>query len=228
MLHKIFKSPWTGALGVLVSALWEAFWLVGPPIGLGPSEHRVFLLWGLAALLISATQAFFRLYNENQTLKDRPYTFEAKIYATPQTSAEGMPIKIHRIAITNTSKDHAECCELTLTSLPVEVPGLTRDTALEVKDSVRERSITDITRGSTKHFDLFMTYLEPHVSATNRPRETIVLAPNYPTFVDDGKKQWGDAVLSLGGKKFNAQKWALRVIVDKGIVDVGSIIPRQP
>jgi hypothetical protein len=66
MLKQLLDSPWTGAVIVLLSFVWEGFWLIGPPLG---SDRKTYLLWGLVALMVSAAQAFFVLTRENRGLK---------------------------------------------------------------------------------------------------------------------------------------------------------------
>ncbi len=68
MLKQLLDSPWTGAAGFLAAITWEAFWLVGPPLGLGGKDRKWYLFWGLIALLISGGQAFFVLKRENKSL----------------------------------------------------------------------------------------------------------------------------------------------------------------
>jgi hypothetical protein len=65
MPKKVFESPWIGAVVALLSIVWEGFWLIGPPLG---SDRKSYLLWGLAALTVSAGQAFFALIRQNRHL----------------------------------------------------------------------------------------------------------------------------------------------------------------
>ena len=69
MLHRVINSPFTGALGCLISIVWEGFWLVGPPVGLNGNDRGLYLRWGLVALAISCFQAFYTLIRENRRLK---------------------------------------------------------------------------------------------------------------------------------------------------------------
>lgn len=57
-IRKVAQSPWTGAIGALLSIGWEAFWLIGPPIGIDNANRRSYLVWGLLALAITAVQTF--------------------------------------------------------------------------------------------------------------------------------------------------------------------------
>src|SRR5258705_9793070 len=69
MLKALAASPWTGAVWSLVSASWEGFWLVGPPVGIDPGLRRWYLFWGLLSLMIAVTQAFVVLIRKNRTLE---------------------------------------------------------------------------------------------------------------------------------------------------------------
>jgi hypothetical protein len=68
VVKQILHSPWTGAVFALVSIAWEAFWLIGPPVGVGSSERKWYLFWGLVALTVSGSQAFFVLIRKNRHL----------------------------------------------------------------------------------------------------------------------------------------------------------------
>jgi hypothetical protein len=224
MFKALFQSPWAGAVGVLVSVLWEAALLIGPPLGLNGKDIKTYQVWGLVALAICWVQQFGLLIRENRRLKDRAFTFLATTSATSQTSGEGLPALFHRIGIRNDSLDVAEDCELIISSMPIIVDGLTKDTALQVKDS--NDRITDIKRKATKHFDLFMTYTVDN--GGNRPRRSYVLAPNMPGFSSHANKEFGDVVLTLSGKQFDQKSWTLRIVVEGGVVELGSIVPMPP
>lgn len=58
MLKQILQSPFAGAIGVVASWIWEAFWLIGPPVGLSQSNKKSYLCWGLVAMLVCGAQAF--------------------------------------------------------------------------------------------------------------------------------------------------------------------------
>ena len=68
MLKKFVESPWSGAVGAVLLSLWEAFWLVGPPVGLTQENRKEFLVWGAIALAISLIQAFGTLLKRNREL----------------------------------------------------------------------------------------------------------------------------------------------------------------
>jgi hypothetical protein len=68
MLKTILKSPWAGAVGVMIGWLWEAACLIGPPIGIAQSDKPKYLFWGLVAMLICSIQAFGTLLQRNTKL----------------------------------------------------------------------------------------------------------------------------------------------------------------
>lgn len=68
MFKRFFDSPWTGAVGAVISLLWEAACLIGPPIGIGLVDRKPYLLWGLFALAACNIQAFVALLRRNQNL----------------------------------------------------------------------------------------------------------------------------------------------------------------
>ena len=55
----------------MLSLLWEAACLIGPPIGIGPADRKSYLLWGLLALALCNLQAFGTLLRKNQDLNRR-------------------------------------------------------------------------------------------------------------------------------------------------------------
>jgi len=67
----------------VVSVFWQAFWLVGPPLGITSNEKKWYLAIGLFCLLISGGQAFYLLTKENRALKD-------VIHSAPQLVARGV------------------------------------------------------------------------------------------------------------------------------------------
>lgn len=69
MFKTILNSPWSGAVGALMSALWEGFWLT--PIGLSGSDVKWYLALGLFAMLLSGGQAFYILKKKNTALEDK-------------------------------------------------------------------------------------------------------------------------------------------------------------
>jgi len=68
MLKTILRNPFVGALGVVASWLWEAFWLIGPPVGVGQADRKTYLFWGMVAMLVCAVQAFGSLLQKNAIL----------------------------------------------------------------------------------------------------------------------------------------------------------------
>jgi hypothetical protein len=68
MFKKLWDSEWTGAVGVVMSFIWEAFLLVGPPIGIGQSERKSYFIYGFVALFVCAIQSFSALSRKNRDL----------------------------------------------------------------------------------------------------------------------------------------------------------------
>ncbi|HTU36325.1 MAG TPA: hypothetical protein VMF66_21175 [Candidatus Acidoferrum sp.] len=68
MFKKLWGSEWTGAVGAVVSCIWEAFLLIGPPIGIGRQEQRSYLVWGGIALVLCSAQSFSVLRRKNRDL----------------------------------------------------------------------------------------------------------------------------------------------------------------
>jgi hypothetical protein len=58
--------------------LWEAFWLVGPPLGLTAKDRTPYLLWGLLALTIAGFQAFLTLMRDKRRLEEEIHRLEAE------------------------------------------------------------------------------------------------------------------------------------------------------
>jgi hypothetical protein len=57
-LKRFFGSPWFGIVLGILSMLWEGFWLLGAPIGIGLAQDRhQYFAWGFFALVVSASQA---------------------------------------------------------------------------------------------------------------------------------------------------------------------------
>lgn len=67
-------------MGFLASIAWNAFWLVGPPVGLGEGDRKKYLLWGLFALVICGAQAFWALIRKIRELEHRLRQSGPRIY----------------------------------------------------------------------------------------------------------------------------------------------------
>ena len=67
-------------MGALASIVWNAFWLVGPPLGLGAGDRKPYLLWGFFAWAICGTQAFWTLLSQNRELQRRIAEHAPKVY----------------------------------------------------------------------------------------------------------------------------------------------------
>jgi hypothetical protein len=69
MSLNFLRSYKTGVTGAILTASWDAFWLIGPPIGMDASGRRAYLIWGFCAFLLCVGQALYALIQENHTLK---------------------------------------------------------------------------------------------------------------------------------------------------------------
>src|SRR4051794_7584884 len=59
-LAAFLRNRRNGQVAGVVSLLWEAFWLVGPPMGMGSPEARgEYLAWGAVALVVALFQVLF-------------------------------------------------------------------------------------------------------------------------------------------------------------------------
>ena len=79
---RLLKSPWTGAVGAIASAIWEGFWLLGAPIGLTKSDVRWYLAIGVFTMLLAGGQSFY-------VLKKRIAELESILDAFPKLIARG-------------------------------------------------------------------------------------------------------------------------------------------
>ena len=55
----------------MISFIWEAFWLIGPPIGIGYADKKWYLVGGLCALMLCAYQSFSALIRDNNGLRQK-------------------------------------------------------------------------------------------------------------------------------------------------------------
>ena len=89
-MRHLLKNPFVGAIATLVAVAWEAFWLIGPPVGVDASARQSYQLWGLLCLTIAAVQAFYLLLQENRKLKaDREPKFD--IVFAPENDHDSRP-----------------------------------------------------------------------------------------------------------------------------------------
>lgn len=70
MINRFIKSPLVGAVGALMSAVWEGFWLVGPPLGLTKSDGRWYLAIGLFTMMLAGGQSFYFLKKRIRVLEE--------------------------------------------------------------------------------------------------------------------------------------------------------------
>lgn len=103
MLRKIFGSPLVGAVGAVISWIWEGACLIGPPIGIGPADKKSYIAWGLLALLVCNVQAFAALLYRNQELNRRLQDIEkAKPAIKPK-----LPGSVHELPVFHGFQDQS-------------------------------------------------------------------------------------------------------------------------
>ena len=120
----ITQSYRTGGISAFVSAVWEAFWLLGPPIAFDASTRRQFLLWGFVAFAVSTFQALYAVVQENNRLKEllapkfdivclpdddddsRPYLQTIEVLLVPQhlRSPQKAIERRYRVGVVNLSR----------------------------------------------------------------------------------------------------------------------------
>jgi hypothetical protein len=117
-LWRFFSSYKSGAAVAGVSVLWNAFWLVGPPVGIVTTDAgavKNYLVWGGVAFIVAIMQAFFSLLRENGQLKaaQAPRLFlvfkpeEGEPYVVTRMSGDGDGKRIYRVGIANRGHDSA-------------------------------------------------------------------------------------------------------------------------
>jgi hypothetical protein len=95
VLKTIIKSPWAGAVGVVISWLWETACLIGPPIGIGEADKPKYVFWGMVAMLVCAVQAFGTLLQRNAKLHGELWEIKE---ATPTIKLK-LPGAVHCIPV---------------------------------------------------------------------------------------------------------------------------------
>ena len=90
MSFKFLRSYKTGVSGAIVTASWDAFWLIGPPVGIDAASRRAYLIWGFAAFVLCIGQALYALITENNRLNaEREPKFE--IVFRPEDETDSRP-----------------------------------------------------------------------------------------------------------------------------------------
>lgn len=88
---RFLGSPGVGIVAGILSILWEAFWLVGAPIGIGlPQDRRQYFAWGFVALIICAVQAIWTLQRRVIEL-ERQLEPKFDIVFLPQNDSDSRP-----------------------------------------------------------------------------------------------------------------------------------------
>lgn len=66
--RQFYESPWSGAIGAMISAMWEAACLIGPPIGIETSDHKSYLVWAFIAFVVCSAQSFWASHKQVKDL----------------------------------------------------------------------------------------------------------------------------------------------------------------
>lgn len=148
-----------------------------------------------------------------------PTSFSSNHSATPQTSGSGLPMIVHRVSITNDSSMVAQRCQLVIQTCSIEVPELSMDTPLNIKDA--NVLIGDIGRGATSHFDLFMTFHKANKG--DSPYGTYILAPNRPSIPPVDGEQLEEITLKLQGDNFDPKRWRVTIRVDRSLIEIMAV-----
>ena len=193
-------------------------------IGLPSIKSTQVLIATLFLLFIFFNARAFLLQAERiEQLTDPPFTFVAS-YSSTRQRILGTNAFCRRVGITNDSDVVAKDCELVLASCSADIPGLTPDTALPVKDGGGIRK-TDINPGDTKHFDVFYTFLVGLTgTATEHAYKTIVCAPNEPEI-----GMWPESkeviIFRLVGSNFEPRIWNADAVVGDGDARITRLEP---
>ena len=135
-----FASPWLGMVVGTVSVFWEAFWLLGGPIGIElPQDRRQYFTWGFIALAVSAIQAVWTSQKRILEL-ERQLEPKFEIVFLPENDTDSRPYL------------------QTLTSGRIETPGLPMVKIEERRYRVGIRSLSKVIVPSVH---LVLTRCEP-------------------------------------------------------------------
>lgn len=188
----------------------------------GSSVTTVVLLAVTVPLFwIGSYMAWSKEHDENEKLRDPVIEFEIGHSSVKQRIAVNQNAFHRRIKVTNKSDALAKDCELALVSCTAEIPGLTPDSTLQVKDAPNGARQTDINRGDTKHFDLFVAFLTPE---TEWPQNVFVWTPNHPEIPRYGKAEY-EIVLRLTGSNFSPRRWKGVVLMGEGDAEILRLEP---
>ncbi len=225
MIKRLLKSPWTGVVFAVAFVFWDAFWLIGPPIGLEDKDWKKYSSWGLFAIVMCIAQALFVLVKENLALKDPRMTFVVSHTTTVQRDPT-LHATYKRIGIRNSSRVVATDCRLTIEDWTFDAPDLSPDTALVVKDCHPTSRQTDINRDDTQQFDLFITRLQ---WGGKFPEEILVGAPNFPRIQPPSaanvlyQNSESELTLRLTGSDFHARRWRVSLVLKDRDVFISKI-----
>lgn len=90
-VKRFFTSPRVGMVGGILSMIWEAFWLVGAPIGIGlPQDRRQYFAWGFVAMIVCAVQAVWT--SQRRVLElERQLEPKFEIVFLPENNTDSRP-----------------------------------------------------------------------------------------------------------------------------------------
>jgi hypothetical protein len=90
-MKRFLTSPRFGMVLGILSVLWEAFWLVGAPIGIGlPQDRHQYFAWGFVALAVSAIQAVWASQKRVSDL-ERQLAPKFEIVFLPENNTDSRP-----------------------------------------------------------------------------------------------------------------------------------------
>jgi hypothetical protein len=167
---RFVRSPYTGAAGTVASAVWEGFWLIGPPVGVSVEDRRWYLFWGLIALVACGTQAFVALVRENAGLKAlmEPRArlafdeTERTVFVQDGTVAGKSPQVIFRVGVVNLSAVQIEGLRVVFESAqPHEQHVTYPNSPLKVhRDSANENGVFTLNVGDGVTPGVYVEVLE--------------------------------------------------------------------
>jgi hypothetical protein len=157
--RRALSSPYTGLVATIILTIWEAFWLVGPPVGVDARARNQYLSWGLVAIFVAYCQTFLR---QRAQIRDYERRFEPKTAlvfrpdnanhvqhgtVTRQVNLGGYPASIpcdeylYALGVVNLSATAIAGCRLVLEwSDPHDTSQHRRGRAMRVRDDPNKES----------------------------------------------------------------------------------------
>ena len=211
-------KAWYGWVGASATVGLVSF---GQGMGWWRSPGRHVYVGLLAAGFIwSVFTAWVKEHRDKLALMSPKMVFVGSYSSAEQISKEGLPVIFQRIGLKNDSPAIAQECELVISKCSINVPGLSMDTPLNIKDVDARKG--DINRGATRHFDLFITY---HTNRNEWPHGTYIMAPNTPSIPWRESKETAEILLTLTGRNFDSEMWRVKVRLEEGKAEVVEFKP---